>query len=96
MRQFKKEQHASKNNSSENSGSACYNSVQSFWSFHLLLENVGLKVCTCDGLRDVFYGYESCCVTSNVAQRLRVFENSIVKNVHTEGRGSNRRMEKIA
>jgi hypothetical protein len=60
------------------------------------LENVVLKVCKCDGLSLVLYGCESWSFTSNVLHRLRVCENGIVENVHTEERGSNMWMEKIS
>jgi len=63
------------NSSRLNSGSACCHVVWNTLFCVVLLENVVFKVCKCDSFLVVLYGCESWCVTSNVAHRLRVFEN---------------------
>ena len=63
------------NNSRLNAGSAGGHVVWNTLFCVLLLENVVLEVCKCDRLLEVLYGFESWCVTSNVAHGLKVCEN---------------------
>jgi hypothetical protein len=55
-----------------NSGNACYHSVQSLLSSHLLSTNVKVKIYKTANLPFVLYMYETWSLTLREQQRLRV------------------------
>jgi hypothetical protein len=64
-------------NSTLSSGNACYQSVQSLLSSHLLSRNVKVKIYKTIILPGVLYGYETWSLTLREQHRLRVFENRV-------------------
>jgi hypothetical protein len=58
-----------------NSGNACYSSVWSLSSSHLLSRNVKIKIYETIILPVVFYGCETWSLTPREEHRLSVFEN---------------------
>jgi hypothetical protein len=63
-----------------NSGNACYHSVQSLLSSRLLSRNVKVKIYKTIIL-PVLYGCETWSLTLRGEQRLRVFENRVVRRI---------------
>jgi hypothetical protein len=61
-----------------NSGNACYHSVQSLLSSHLLSRNLKVKIYKTIILPAVLYGCETWSVTLREEHRLRVFENRVL------------------
>jgi hypothetical protein len=62
-----------------NSGNACYHSVQSLLSSHLLSKNLKVKTYKTIILPVVLYGCETWSITSGEELRLRVFENRVLR-----------------
>jgi hypothetical protein len=69
------------NKSRPNSGNACYNSVQSLLSSCLLSRNVKVKIYKTIILPDILYGCETWSLTLREEQRLRVFENRVLRRI---------------
>jgi hypothetical protein len=61
-----------------NSGNACYHSIQSILSSHLLSRNVKVKIYKTIILPVVLYGSEIWSLTLREEHRLRVFEYRIL------------------
>jgi hypothetical protein len=64
-----------------NSGNACYHSVQSLLSSRLLSRNVKVKIYKTINLTVVLYGCETWSLTLRERNRLRVFENRILRRI---------------
>jgi hypothetical protein len=64
-----------------NSGNACYHSVQSLLSSHLLSRNVKVKTFKTIILPVVLYGCETWSRTLREEDRLRVFENRVLRRI---------------
>jgi hypothetical protein len=64
-----------------NSGNACYRSVQSLLSSHLLPRNVKVKIYKTIILPVVLYGCETWSVTLREEHGLRVFENRVLSRI---------------
>jgi hypothetical protein len=64
-----------------NSGNACYHSVQSLLSSRLLSRNVMVKMYKTIILPVVLYGCETWFLTLREENRLRVFENRVVRRI---------------
>jgi hypothetical protein len=62
-----------------NSGNACYHSVQSLLSSRLLSRNVKVKIYKTIILPVVLYGCETWSLTLMEENRLRVFENRVLR-----------------
>jgi hypothetical protein len=63
------------------SGNACYHSVQSLPSSRLLSRNVKVKIHKTIILPVVLYGCETWSLTLREEQRLRVFENRVLRRI---------------
>jgi hypothetical protein len=63
------------------SGNACYHSVQSLLSSHLLSRNVKVKIYKTIILPVVLYGCETRSLTVREEHRLRVFENRVLMRI---------------
>jgi hypothetical protein len=61
------------------SGNACYHSVQNLLSSRLLSKNTKIRVYRSIILPLVLYGYETWSLTQREEQRLRVFENRVLR-----------------
>jgi hypothetical protein len=68
-------------NSRLNSGNACYHSVQSLLSSRLLSRNVKVKIYKAIILPLVLYLCEICSLTLREKNRLRVFENRVLRRI---------------
>jgi hypothetical protein len=64
-----------------NSGNACYHSVQSLLSSHLLSRNLRVKIYKTIILPVVLYGCETWSLTLIEEHRLRVFENRVLRGI---------------
>jgi hypothetical protein len=64
-----------------NSGNACYHSVQSLLSSHLLSRNVKFEIYETILLPVVLYGCESWSLTLREEHRLRVFQNRVLRRI---------------
>jgi hypothetical protein len=64
-----------------NSGNACYRSVQCLLSSRLLSRNVKVKIYKTIILPVVLYGCETWSLTLRVQNRLRVFENRVLRRM---------------
>jgi hypothetical protein len=64
-----------------NSGNACYHSVQSPLSSRLLSRNVKVKIYKSIILPVVLYGCETWFLTLREENRLRLFENRVLKRI---------------
>jgi hypothetical protein len=64
-----------------NSGNACYHSVQSLLSSHLLSRNIKIKIYKTIILPVVLYGCETLSLTLREENRLRVFENRVLRRI---------------
>jgi hypothetical protein len=64
-----------------NSGNACYRSVQSLLSSHLLSRNLKVKKYRTIILPVVLYGCETWSLTLREEHRLRVFENRVLRGI---------------
>jgi hypothetical protein len=64
-----------------NSGNACYHSVQSLLSSRLLSRNVKVKIYETIILPVVLYGCETWSLSLREENRLRVFENRVLKRI---------------
>jgi hypothetical protein len=64
-----------------NSGNACYHSVHSILSSHLLSRNVKVKIYKTIILPVVLYGCETWSLTLREEHRLRVFENRVLRRI---------------
>jgi hypothetical protein len=64
-----------------NSGNACYHSVPNLLSSCLLSKNVKIIIYKSIILAVVFYGLETCPVTLREENRLRVFENRVLRRI---------------
>jgi hypothetical protein len=64
-----------------NLGNACYHSVQSLLSSHLLSRNVKVKIYKTIILPVVLYGCESWSLTLREERRLRVLENRVLRRI---------------
>jgi hypothetical protein len=64
-----------------NSGNACYYSVQNLLSSHLISKNLKIKTHKAVILPVVLYGCETWSLTLREEQRLRVFENSVLRRI---------------
>jgi hypothetical protein len=64
-----------------NSGNACYHSVQSLLSSRLLSRNVKVKIYKTVILPVVLYGCETWSLTLREENRLRVFENRVLRRI---------------
>jgi hypothetical protein len=69
-----------------NSGNACYHSVQSLLSSCLLFRNVKVKIYKTVILPVVFYGCETWSLTLKEEQRLKVFENRVLRRIFRPNR----------
>jgi hypothetical protein len=74
-----------------NSGNACYHSVQSLLSSHLLSRKVKVKIYRTTILSLVFYGCETWSLTLREENRLRVFENRVLRRIFGPKRDEVRR-----
>jgi hypothetical protein len=63
------------------SENACYYSVQNLWSYLLLSKNLNIKICISVILTVVLCGCVNWSVTLRGEQRLRVFENRILRRI---------------
>jgi hypothetical protein len=63
------------------SGNACYYSVQNLLSSGLLSKNTKIRVCRTVVLPVVLYGCETWSLTLREEQRLRVFENGVLRRI---------------
>jgi hypothetical protein len=64
-----------------NLGNACYRVVQSLLSSCLLSRNVKVKIHKTRILPAILYGCETCSLTLRDEQRLRVFENRVLRRI---------------
>jgi hypothetical protein len=64
-----------------NSGNACYHSVQSLLSSHLLSRNVKVKIYKTIILPVVLYGYETWSLILREKHRLSVVENRVLRRI---------------
>jgi hypothetical protein len=64
-----------------NLGNACYQSVQSLLSSHLLSRNIKVKMYKTIILPVVLYGREIWSLTLREEHRLRVFENRVLRRI---------------
>jgi hypothetical protein len=64
-----------------NSGNACYYSVQNLVSFRLISKNLKIKIYKTVILPVVLYGCETWSLTFGEDNRLRVFENSVLRTI---------------
>jgi hypothetical protein len=64
-----------------NSGNACYHSVQSLLSFHLLSRNLKVKMYKTILLPVVLHGCETWSLTLREEHRLRVLENTVLRRI---------------
>jgi hypothetical protein len=64
-----------------NSGNACYHSVQKLLSSRLLSKNIKIRIYTTIILPVVLYGYETWPLTLREENRLRMFENWVLKKI---------------
>jgi hypothetical protein len=64
-----------------NSGNACYHSVQSLLSSHLLSRNVNVKIYKTIIQPLVLYGCETWSLTLREEHRLRVLENRVLRRI---------------
>jgi hypothetical protein len=64
-----------------NSGNACYHSVQSLLSSYLLSRNIKVKIYKTIILPVVLHGCETWSLTLREGQRLRVFENRVLRRI---------------
>jgi hypothetical protein len=62
-------------------GNACYHSVQNLLSFRLLSKNTKIRVYRTVVLPRVLYGCETWSLTLRDEQRLRVFENRVLRRI---------------
>jgi hypothetical protein len=69
-----------------NLGNACYHSVQSLLSSHLLFRNVKVKIYKTIILPVVLYGCETWSLTIREEHRLRVFENRVLRRIFGQKR----------
>jgi hypothetical protein len=63
------------------SGNACYHSVQSLLSSHLLSKNVKMRIYKTIILPVVLYGCETWSLTLREEHRLRVLENRVLRRI---------------
>jgi hypothetical protein len=64
-----------------NSGNACYYSVQNLLSSRLISKNLKIKIYRIVILPVVLYGCETWSLTLREEQRLRVFENTVLRRI---------------
>jgi hypothetical protein len=64
-----------------NSGNACYHSVQSLLSSRLLSRNLNVKIYKTIILPVILYGCETWSLTLREEQRLKVFENRVLRRI---------------
>jgi hypothetical protein len=64
-----------------NSGNACYYSVQNLLSYRLISKNLKIKIYKTVILPVVLYGCETWSLTLGEEQRLRVFENTVLRKI---------------
>jgi hypothetical protein len=64
-----------------NSGNACYHSVQSLLSSHLLSRNVKVKTCKTTILPVILHGCETLSLTLREEHRLSVSENRVLRRI---------------
>jgi hypothetical protein len=69
-----------------NSGNACYHSVQSLLSSHLLSKNLKIRMYKTIILPVVLYGSETWSLTLRGEHRLRVFENRVLRRIFGQNR----------
>ena len=62
-------------------GNSCYYSVQTFWPFQFLSNNLKIKIYKTIILPVVLYGCEAWSLTLREKYRLRVFENRILRKI---------------
>jgi hypothetical protein len=67
--------------SRQNSGNACFHSVQSILSSRLISRNLEVKVYKATILPVVLYGCETLSLILRVGHRLRVFENKVLRRI---------------
>ena len=63
------------------SGNTCYHSVQNLLSSNLLSKNLNIKIYKTMIFLVVLYGCETWSLTSREEQRLRVFENRVLRKI---------------
>jgi hypothetical protein len=66
---------------SMNSGNACYHSVQNLLSSRLLFKNLNIRIYKTNILPVVLYGCETWSLTLKNENRLKVFENRVLKRI---------------
>jgi hypothetical protein len=66
--------------SRQNSGNACYHSIQSLLSSRLLSRNVKVKIYKTIIIPVILYGCETSCLLRE-EHRLRVFENRVLRKI---------------
>jgi hypothetical protein len=64
-----------------NSGNACYHSVQNLLSSRLISRNLKIKIYGTVILPVVLYGYETWSLTLGEENRLRAFENRVLRKI---------------
>jgi hypothetical protein len=62
-----------------NLGNECYHSVQKLLSSHLLSKNINIKIHKTIILYVVLYGFETWSLTLREEQRMKVFENRVLR-----------------
>jgi hypothetical protein len=62
-----------------NLGSASYHSMQNLLSTHLPSKNITIKICRIIILPVVLYGCETCSLTLKKQNRLKVFEDRVLR-----------------
>jgi hypothetical protein len=63
------------------SGNACYHSVQKLLSSRVLSKNIKIRIYKSMILHVVLYGCETWSLTIREEQRLRVFENRVLRRI---------------
>jgi hypothetical protein len=64
-----------------NSGNVCYHSVQSLLSSRLLSNNLKTRIYKSIILPVIWYGCETLCLTLREEDRLRMFENKVLRRI---------------
>ena len=77
-------------------GNACYHSVQNVLSSRLLSKNLKIKIYRTIILPVVLYGCETWSLTLREGQRLRVFENRVLREIFGPKRDEATGMEKTS
>jgi hypothetical protein len=77
-------------------GNACYHSVQNLLSSHLLPKNIKIRTYNAIILPKVLYRCDTWYLTLRELQRLRAFENRMLRRISGLRRAQETRLEKAA